>query len=179
MIKVAVGLAGRIGSGKTTLTSALANRIGCPRASFGGYVRSVARVRGLDSRDRTVLQDLGDELISEGWDAFVEHVLQHARYVSGSVVIDGIRHRPAVDTLRKRLRPTQLVLVALNISDEERRKRLRDQGLNTDEVTLADTHANEAEVDGVMRGADIVIPADLTVERACTTVLAWISRNVA
>lgn len=179
MTNVAVGVAGRIGSGKTTLASELANNIECPRASFGDYVRSVAQTRGLDVADRTALQDLGDQLIGEGWDAFVDAVLRKAGYASGPIVIDGIRHRMAIDTLRSRLAPTRLVIAAVDLSDDERRQRLRDRGLDSDDVASADAHANESEVDAVIRAADIVVPANLTVDEACATVLEWISRNVA
>lgn len=175
--EVAVGVAGRIGSGKTTLASELASRISCPRASFGEFVRSVAQTRGLDSTDRTVLQDLGNELISEGWPSFVEAVLRQAGYTSGPVVIDGIRHRSAIETLRSRLDPTPLVVVAVDVSDEQRRERLRERGLESDDVNSADAHANEAEVDDVIRAADVVVPAHLTVVEACSTVLEWISRD--
>jgi dephospho-CoA kinase len=174
---VAVGVAGRIGSGKTTLASELASRIGCPRASFGEFVRSAAQARGLDSTDRTILQDLGDELIAGGWTSFVEAVLVQAGYSSGPVVIDGIRHRSAIETLRPLLEPTPLVVVAVDISDEERRERLRERGLESDDVDSADAHVNESEVDAVIGAADLVVPAHLSVDDACSTVLEWISRN--
>jgi dephospho-CoA kinase len=174
---IAVGVAGRIGSGKTTLASKLANRIGCPRASFGEFVRSVAQARGLDSTDRTALQDLGDELIAEGWTPFVEAVLRHADYSAGPIVIDGIRHRSAIETLRSELDPTPLVVVAVDTSDDVRRERLRDRGLNSDDVSSADSHANESEVDDVIRAADLVFPAHLTADEACSTVLKWISSS--
>lgn len=178
MTQVAVGLAGRIGSGKTTLASELANRIGCPRAAFGDFVRSVAEMRGLDAEDRTVLQDLGDELISQGWSGFVGAILHQASYTSGPLVIDGIRHRLAIDTLRARLHPTRLIVVAVDASDERRRERLQDRGLDSDGMRSADAHTNESEVDAVIRAADVILPADLTVDEACTTVLTWVSHNI-
>jgi dephospho-CoA kinase len=172
---IAVGVAGPIGSGKTTLASELATRIDCPRASFGELVRSVAQTLGLNPTDRTVLQDLGDELIAEGWTSFVEAVLTQAGYSSGSVVIDGIRHRSAIETLRSMLEPTPLVIVAVDISDEERRERLHERGLESDDGTSADSHTNESEVDEVIRAADVLVPAHLTVDEACSIVLEWIS----
>jgi dephospho-CoA kinase len=137
----------------------------------------VATIRGLDPADRTILQDLGDELIAEGWTFFVKAVLNQAGYSSGPVVIDGIRHRSAIETLRSLLEPTPLVVVAVDISEDERRERLRERGLESDDVNSADAHANESEVDVVIRVADLVVPAHLSVDDACSTVLEWISRN--
>lgn len=174
---VAIGVAGRIGSGKTTLAGELASQLACPQASFGEFVRSVAQTRGLDSTDRTLLQDLGNELIAQGWAPFVEAVLRHAEYSSGLVVIDGIRHRTAIETLRSLLEPTPLVVVAVDISDEQRRNRLRERGLESYDVNSADSHANESEVDSVIRAADFVVSAQLTVDEACSTVLGWISSD--
>jgi dephospho-CoA kinase len=174
---VAIGVAGRIGSGKTTLAGELARQLACPQASFGEFVRSVAQTRGLDPTDRTALQDLGNELIAQGWVPFVEAVLRHAEYSSGPVVIDGLRHRIAIETLRSILEPTPLVVVAVDISDKQRRKRLRERGLKSDDVNSADSHANESEVDSVIRAADFVVPADLTVDEASSTILEWVSSD--
>jgi dephospho-CoA kinase len=174
---IAVGVAGRIGSGKTTLAAELADQIGCPRASFGEFVRSVALTRGLDSTDRTILQDLGEELIANGWTPFVEAVLQQADYSSGPIVIDGVRHCTAIEILRSLLDPISLVVVAVDITDEQRRDRLRERGIQSDDVSSADSHANESEVDDVIQIADLVIPGYLTVSEACSTVLEWISAN--
>ena len=174
---IAVGVAGRIGSGKTTLASELARRLGCPGASFGEYVRSIAQTRGLDSTDRSVLQDLGDELISDGWTPFAQAVLDHAGYTSGPVVIDGVRHPSAIDTLRPLLSPTNLVLIAVDVSDEERQSRLQNRGLESIDIGTADAHANESEVDSVIQAADFVVPVHMTVDEASAAVLRWISRD--
>jgi dephospho-CoA kinase len=42
-----VGFSGRIASGKSAISKALAADIGCRRVSFGDYVRKVAAERGL------------------------------------------------------------------------------------------------------------------------------------
>ena len=47
-----IGFAGRIGSGKSTLSSEVAERLGWRRASFGDYLRTVAKSSGLDEFER-------------------------------------------------------------------------------------------------------------------------------
>lgn len=45
---VVLGLVGAFKSGKTTLASELATRLGWPKVSFGEFVRAEARSRGMD-----------------------------------------------------------------------------------------------------------------------------------
>jgi len=172
---VAVGVAGRIGSGKTSLSSELATRLECPRASFGDHVRAVARSRHLDETDRTVLQDLGDALIAKGWTEFVRAVLGDAKYKAGTVVVDGIRHVGAIATLREVLTPTPLVVVAVATHNDVRRGRLLQRGLTEPDADAADSHPNESEVSKVLEAADFVVPADSTVDEAVSSVLEWLS----
>ena len=177
IVDLAVGLSGRIGSGKTSLSSELANRIGCQRASFGDYVRSLAQSMGLDPNNRTILQDLGEEMISDGWTRFVRAVLEHAGYTSGPIVIDGIRHLRAIDALRSVLAPIHLVIVAVEVGGDLRRRRLRERGLEEREARAADGHVNESEVAAVMAAADLILPSDTTVEDAAVAVLEWLESN--
>jgi dephospho-CoA kinase len=148
---LAVGLSGRIGSGKTSLATALAERLQCPRASFGDYVRSVASGRGLDAEDRSVLQDLG-----------------------GSVVVDGIRHAQAADTMRALLAPTPWRLVAVDSENEVRLSRLAARGVVGAGARTADTHPNETQVGAVMDSADFVVSGNSTVEDAVNAVMTWL-----
>lgn len=169
--EVVVGVCGRIGSGKTTLSAELANRLGCPRASFGDHVRAEAQARGLDTGDRVTLQNLGDGLIAQGWMRFVLGVLGDVGYQSGSLVVDGIRHMAAVVTLREIVAPTPVVVVAVQASDDARDRRLLQRGLAKADVEAADSHHNEAEIGAVLMSADVIVSADSTVEAAATRVM--------
>lgn len=132
-----LAFAGAIGSGKSTVSAAVASELGWPRASFGDYVRAEARRRGLDASSRDVLQALGETLISEGWDTFCAGVLRQADWRPGTpLVIDGIRHIEAIDTLAKLTAPSSIRLVYLEASEEERRRRLYARGLGNDAERL-------------------------------------------
>lgn len=172
----AVAIAGRIGSGKTTLASVLADRLQCPMASFGSYVRSVALQRGLDPADRAALQDLGEELIGEGWHSFCRSVLNHGGYVSGAVVVDGIRHVAAITTIRELVAPTPCRLVAVRARDESRAERLRLRGVTLQAAQAADAHVGESEVHQVIDHAEFVVDEQDPSE-AADRVLTWLSAD--
>lgn len=174
-MEVALGISGRIGSGKTSLAVVLAERLNCPRASFGDYVRSVATDRGLDASQRDVLQEVGDDLIAAGWDAFCAAVLSSAGFTGGSAVVDGIRHAEAAQTMRKLVAPTPWRLVAVESEDATRRSRLAARGVNGAGITQADAHPNEGEVAAVMASADLVVSSDSTVEEAADAVMEWLT----
>jgi dephospho-CoA kinase len=165
-VEVALGVSGRIGSGKTSLAVVLAERLDCPRASFGDYVRSVATDRGLDASRRDVLQALGDQLIANGWDTFCAAVLRFAGYTAGSVVVDGIRHAGAAKTMQTLLAPAQWKLVAVESEEATRRSRLTARGIDAAGAAQADAHPNETEVHLVMASADLIVSSDATVEVA-------------
>jgi dephospho-CoA kinase len=174
-VEVALGISGRIGSGKTSLAVVLAERLNCPRASFGDYVRAVATDRGLDGGVRQVLQEVGDDLIAAGWDAFCAAVLNSAGYCSGSVVVDGIRHADAAQTMQKLVAPTPWELVSVESEDSIRRSRLAARGVDEAGTTQADAHPNEGEVASVMASADLVVSSDSTAAEAADVVMEWLT----
>jgi len=174
-VEVALGISGRIGSGKTSLAVVLAERLNCPRASFGDYVRTVATDRGLDASQREVLQEVGDDLIAVGWDTFCAAVMNRAGYSVGPVVVDGIRHADAAQTMRMLVAPTPWKLVAVESEDATRRSRLAARGVDDAGTTQADAHPNEGEVASVMASADLVVSSDSTVAEAADVVMEWLT----
>jgi cytidylate kinase len=175
---VAVGVSGRIGSGKTTLAQALAVRMECGYASFGDYVRSVALARELNVSERKVLQDVGDELIAAGWLPFCRAMLDHSGYAGGSVVVDGIRHREAVTTLAQIVAPLPFRLLAVYIDSERRDRRLRDRGVDLIGVKVAEAHANESHVGAVLDLADYTVAGHLTIEQSADAAYRMLSDDL-
>ena len=177
-MRVALGVSGRIGSGKSTLARSLANRLGCPLASFGEYVRSVAKERGQNPTDRAVLQELGEELIGRGWHEFCLAVLKMCDYREGSVVVDGVRHKGAVTALADIVKPVPWRLAAVVLDEERRRERLGGLGADPSAVVRADSHRNEVEVGLVMELADYRVSGLLPVEEAATEVLRELTADL-
>lgn len=171
-----LAFAGAIGSGKTTLSSAVASALGCSRVSFGDHVRGVASERGM-GETREELQALGAEVIAErGWRGFCDDVIRRASWSrSQPLVIDGIRHAEALDALRSLVHPLPVDLLYLEVSPDERERRLRTRGELLS--ATAPEHSTEVQVTGSLRdSAQMVLQADDDVSCLVEQVLRWMDQ---
>jgi cytidylate kinase len=168
MTESAIAVAGKTGSGKSTIARELADQLGRQCVSFSSEVRSFAKQRGLDE-DRETLQELGEELISRGWDEFSSSVL--AQSEASAPVIDGVRHVGAVISLTRLLAPTPLLLIFLEVPERLRRERLQARGHTKAEIDAADSHRNEGELPDVKRLADFVVSNDRPVNEVVAIIL--------
>jgi len=147
MLPILVAVSGRIASGKSTVAYRLAELLGCPRSSFGEYVRAVVASRGLKPH-RENLQAVGDALINSGWEPFCRAVLMQSGWQPGrSLVVEGVRHVEAVHQLRNLVAPSSLFLIHLQVDEELRQKRFSARGGDSGAVVgLHDSHPTEREV---------------------------------
>jgi len=159
MIKLAriIGIAGGMGSGKTSLMVALSDRLNARTVSFGEYVkRKVVEAGGLPSIE--ALQEAGHGFIQNlGMRNFVLEVLGDACVdYRDLLVIDGIRHLQAWETLTQI--SEQRILVYFDVSEDVRieRTRMRD-GLEANTVRKHLEHPVEAQVSGLKMVADLVL----------------------
>lgn len=177
MRSVAVGFAGAIGSGKTTVATAVHRLLG---GVFGDYVRAEARCRGL-AEAREALQDLGEALIAErGWDGFCQDTLAHFCWRPGDlVVIDGVRHVEVVTTLRRLVSPERFALVFVTADDETLVDRLKHEGLADDRRRArVEAHSTESQVRGALPDiADLLVDGTLPADRTARAVLEWLSEE--
>ncbi|MFC1611494.1 AAA family ATPase [Myxococcota bacterium] len=171
-----VGISGGIGAGKTTISTELASRLGWRRTSFGDYVRKVAVQRGLGT-DRSALQRTGEDLIEQGWERFVEAVLKSCGWSQGfPLVVDGIRHVEALQTIRHLVapQPTFLILLELDEGERESRTKSRD-GAASAHLAEADSHSTETQVPRELREcADLVLDTRRPVEELVGAVMQHI-----
>jgi adenylate kinase family enzyme len=166
-----VAFAGRIASGKSAVSKAVAEHYSLDRVSFGDAVRSEARRRG-DLDTRASLQALGDELIVAGWDVFCALVTGQVDWDGhSSLVVDGVRHLGALDALRRLAGSSGAYLVFVDAPWERRRAWLAERGVGGPEAVAADRHPNESELDAVMGQANLVVDNHTYLDRVVAQVV--------
>src|SRR5262249_39299242 len=151
--------AGKIGSGKTSVTHALAQCLGWRRVGFGDYVRAELARRGGNPEIRAELQDLGQRLVDSDPEAFCRGVLGSSDFPPGDdLLVDGIRHATVYRTIVALVKPSRARLFYLRASDDTRGLRTAERG----EASSAsiESHRVEAELaTAVPDMADAVIDA--------------------
>jgi adenylate kinase family enzyme len=169
-VKWLICLAGGIASGKTTLAEALQAALpDSARLAFGDVVRSRARTMFADPT-REQLQETGLQLISEGWPAFVGELLSELEGDPQFLIVEGVRHREAVQALRQRLRPRKTLVVFLDVRDDQRSGRLKQRS----EAEHVLRHEVEQDVGSVRTIADLVLPSDQPVSELAAWVKRWL-----
>jgi dephospho-CoA kinase len=173
---LAVAFAGKIGSGKTTVTTALAKALGWPRASFGDFVRKVARERGVPETRRN-LQELGTRLLESDAFDFCNSVLSSSGWRTGeNLIMDGLRHVETVEIIRKLVQPAVLKIVSVSVSEATRAHRLRNRGESG--VASIEAHSSEQQVTSVLqKHADLEIDGDRPLEIIVAELLRWIGNQ--
>lgn len=109
-------IAGKAGSGKTTLAKYLSSQMNCRYVTVSDFLRSLCIG---DQITREILQEKGNECIKNGWDSFVHDFLRYVNWDGkGSLIIDGIRHVPFMEMLRIYLFPIRPICIFLDADDE-------------------------------------------------------------
>ncbi|MFC1970057.1 AAA family ATPase [Chloroflexota bacterium] len=178
MEAVVLGFTGPIGSGKSTVSKAIADVLGWPRASFGDYVRSVARERGL-RQNRETLQTIGPELINAGWGPFCEAVFSQAGWERGSgIVVDGIRHIEAIETIRRMTVPLKFVLVFISIAEADRQSRLVRKGIKDKKEQLRiESHSTETHLSSLRSKADFIVDGTQSASELVDLIMRLLNSN--
>lgn len=167
-----IGLSGQLGSGKTSLASILSQRTSWPKAGFGDYLRHIAIERGLGT-DRASLQQLGEEQIALGWENFCSTVLNHHGWKRGrGLVVDGIRHVDAVQTLNRLIYPQSIFHVHLAINEELRHTRLVSRDGTQALLGNSEEHSTEVDVkEALPKTANMIVDAARPVEHLADEIM--------
>jgi dephospho-CoA kinase len=174
-----VAFAGKIGSGKTTLSTAISRATGCKRASFGDYVRHVVSTQGLETT-RETLQRVGTEILTANPLDFCKNVLAHSGWISGeSLVIDGLRHSETIPLLNDLFSPLKLQIVYIDIDELLRFARLGVKGdREAAAQAVADSHSSEQQVATTLRDiADLIVDGRSPIQDSVAQVLGFLSKK--
>jgi len=140
---------GKIGSGKTSTSAAIAKALGCSYTSFSSYLKNeVAAVRG-DPDCRESLQDLGQCRIEQDADLFCREVLAAGGFVPGKdFVLDGIRHVEVLPHLVRIAAPSEMCLIFLMADTQLCSMRARARSVREErDFNRAASHLVEADME--------------------------------
>lgn len=166
-------LGGGIASGKTTLAEALqVALLGSARLAFGDVVRRRALAAEREPT-RQNLQDMGLQLITEGWSTFVDDLLSDLTSDPEVLIVEGIRHQEAVNALTERLPTRKLLLIYLEVDSHQQRQRLACLG----EDEGATKHDVERDVGDLRATADLIVSTQQPVEELVATVRQIVERQ--
>lgn len=122
MAGTVVTLSGAIGTRRSDIAVALADRLGWVRVKFSTVIASQLAAGGAEPDDRRLLQKLGQELVQTDVEGFVAGVLAQAvGWKPGSnLVVDGLRHAEVRLALLNAVRPSSLHYVHVEVDEVTR-----------------------------------------------------------
>jgi broad-specificity NMP kinase len=124
-------ISGRIGSGKTTFSKALADGLNWDLVGLGDYIRWMAKTQGL-TQTREELQQVGYQLVSSDCKSFCEGALAFSGWKVGhGVIVDGLRHKQVFGTMCDLLSPLRVYLIFVDISESELIGRIATRGITS------------------------------------------------
>jgi dephospho-CoA kinase len=162
-MKLLIGIAGKISSGKSTVARYISDTYDIPYVSFGDYLRVYCEKHDLPV-DRKTMQDLGQTFVDAGPKEFFEKVIFSKGRVD-CIVFDSIRHSAGVAFMKEL--SEQSVVIYVDTGDATRHerymKRVKDGDVKKsfEEFIALNDHEVERQIDEVKQYADLVIyPAD-------------------
>jgi dephospho-CoA kinase len=155
-----VGLAGRIGAGKTSAAEYLSSKY---RFQYARYSLVLQEWLSPDTSDRDRLQKLGWDIMSGGLQVELNSRLIAALDHSRSAVIDGLRHPIDFDSLASTF-GSSFRIIFLEAPPHARFERLRSRFSTFDEFYAADVQPVEQNIDILRPLADVTIPNEGSIE---------------
>ena len=176
---VVVAFSGGVASGKSSVATRIAEQLAWPCASFGGFVRRVARNRGLQE-SREVLQEIGAEMIGGDLRAFCLAVIGQTTWEgSGSLVLDGVRHMEILPIIREVIAPVELFMIFVDTPRELRLSRLEQRGYKEGKAfDQVEAHSTELQVPSLEKLADLRIDGTRGIEELTREVIAWLGKRL-
>lgn len=173
-----VCFSGQMGSGKSSVSAAVAAALGWGRTGFGDYLRTEISRRGGDPNSREALQDLGQNFVEADAEAFCQSVLAAARFRPGDdFLIDGVRHVEIFRILVRLAKPSITKLLFLDADEVQRLVRISERS-DKDDFSRAVSHRVEVELRSDLPAlADAIVDAtrsfDEIVAECLVKIEAW------
>jgi cytidylate kinase len=141
-----ISFAGHIGSGKSSVCHALAERLGWPRAGFGDYLRSELARQGREPT-REALQNVGQALVEADAESFCRAVLASSGFEPGrDFLVDGVRHVDIQRMLAHLAPPSIPKLIFLAADGASRLERVDSRADGRAVFVRAEAHRVESEL---------------------------------
>lgn len=175
MKRTMLAFSGGIASGKSTISTAVAQVLRCPRVSFGTYIRKEASRRGLGS-DRGTLQALGEKLVEEDARVLCAGVLAQVGGWSpgAAIVVDGVRHADVARMLRAVAAPSEFRLIHVAADGVTRAIRFAARGEDAARFETFDEHSTERETAMILpEMADLVVDGKRSLNTIIEEVVRW------
>lgn len=168
---------GQIGSGKSSVSTAVAQTLGWRRTGFGDFLRDEIIRLGGDPNDRNALQDLGQKRVDGDAPAFCRDVLAAAGFQPGDdFIIDGIRHIGIFEILETLSRPSRARLLFLGAQEATCVARIVVRG-DAQDFPRASSHRVEAELrDALPQRADGMVNAEHSFDHVVANCLELVQR---
>jgi dephospho-CoA kinase len=159
-IKIIIVVMGRICSGKTYISEAIAKKFNIPIGSFGGYLKHYCETNNLPI-DRKTLQCIGENFINLNPQLFLKNVTNHFIGKSNSIIIEGVRHKIILDSIKEI--SAKSILIFIDVDSQIRYERFcnrikdLDKIKTYDQFLLTDNHSVELETESLKCYCDMVI----------------------
>ena len=160
-----IAFSGKIGSGKSAVSSLVASQLKFERISFGDYVRASVSGKGGDPLSRKDLQDEGQRQVEADPRSFLSRTLKFHNWNSNSdIVVDGLRHTSVLSAMRDRFK-ARLFHIHLEVADILATERALERGDERSNLEGALEHIVETDVNiDLKMTADLVLDAREPIE---------------
>ena len=176
MAGTVVTLSGAIGTRRSDIAVALADRLDWQRVKFSSYIKSKLTAGGGDPDDRRLQQKLGQELVQTDVRGFVAGVLAqaHGWEPGGNLIVDGLRHAEVRLALLAEIDPSALHYVHIEVDEVTRQETAETvRGIQERLLYRYDQDLTEAQLPRILPAyADQIIDGSLPATMVAEKVIA-------
>ena len=170
--RLIVGVAGRIGSGKSEVARYLADRFGF---QYLRYSLVLAAWFDIDPEEKQRLQRIGWSVMSSEGQYELNRRLIAEIDPDRDCVVDGLRHPIDFDSLRDKFR-SRFFLIYVDTPPDVRFERLRSRYSSYEAFRAADEHPVESKIDLLIPLASAVVSGGMSPEQLGAEITGLVSK---